>query len=380
MKYRKFGRLDWEPSALGFGAMRFPFFNGDNSKIDESKAVEMIRYAIDHGVNYIDSAYVYHGGNSEALVGKALKDGYRDKVRIATKMPVWLVNSIEDMDRFFGEQLEKLQTAKIDFYLLHGLNAKSWAKVRDLGVIEWAKKRIKSGQIGYLGFSFHDDYPVFKEIVDAYNWTFCQIQYNYLDENYQAGVKGLKYAASKRLGVVVMEPIAGGRLAVHPPDDIQALWDTSNAKRSPAEWALQWVWNQPEVSLVLSGMSSMQQVIENVGSAGRSGPGALTGEELRLIKRASEKYSALNPIGCSGCRYCMPCPNGVAIPEIFALYNEYFIKNGDDSVKAKFRETLKPEQYADKCVRCGKCEQVCPQHLPIMELLQQTGVLLAIER
>ena len=380
MKYRKFGGLDWKPSALGFGAMRLPLQNNDNSKIDEAKSIEMIRYAIDNGVNYVDSAYVYHGGTSETLVGKALKDGYRHKVRIATKLPIWQLNTREDVNRIFEEQLQRLQVEKIDFYLLHSLDPKSWAKVRELGIIEWAEKRIKKGQIGHLGFSFHAEYDLFKEIVDAYHWTFCQIQYNYLDENYQAGIRGLKYAASKGLGVVVMEPIAGGRLAVHPPEEVQKLWDSAKVKRSPAEWALQWVWNQPEVSLLLSGMSTTQQITENIESADRSGPGTLTDEDLKLIKEASNKYKELNPIGCSACRYCMPCPNGVAIPEIFAFYNEYFSKNADDSVKAKFKQTLKPEQYADNCVKCGKCEQACPQHLRIIELLEQTGVLLAIER
>jgi predicted aldo/keto reductase-like oxidoreductase len=380
LKYRKFGNLDWNASVLGFGAMRLPFYNNDNSKIDEAKSIEMIRYAIDNGVNYIDSAYVYHGGNSETLVGKALKDGYRDKVRVATKLPVWLVNTRDDLDKYFEDQLKRLQVQKIDFYLLHSLDTKSWAKVKELNIIEWAEKRIKKGQIGYLGFSFHAEYDLFKEIVDAYQWTFCQIQYNYLDENYQAGVRGLKYAASKGLGVVVMEPIAGGRLAVHPPEEVQKLWDSAKVKRSPAEWALQWVWNQPEVSLLLSGMSTIQQITENIESADRSGPDKLNDEDLKLIKEASKKYKELNPIGCSACRYCMPCPNGVAIPEIFAFYNEYFSKNADDSVKARFKQTLKPEQYADNCVKCGKCEQACPQHLRIIELLEQTGVLLAIER
>ena len=264
MKYRKFGKLDWEVSALGFGAMRLPAIGGDTSNIDEPRAIEMIRYAIDHGVNYVDTAYGYHGGNSERLVGKALKDGYREKVRLATKMPTWLINERGDFDKYLDEQLGKLQTDKIDFYLLHGLRHTRWPTVRDLDVFSWAEEKIKEGKIGHLGFSFHDDVALFKEIVDSHEWTFCQIQLNYMDTEYQAGLEGLRYAAEKGLAVVIMEPIKGGKLAVTPPKDVQAVWDKAETKRTPAEWALQWVWNLPEVSIVLSGMSEMKHVEENV--------------------------------------------------------------------------------------------------------------------
>ena len=380
MKYRSFGKLDWKPSALGFGAMRFPILNSDNSQINEQASIQLIRHAIDHGVNYIDSAYVYHGGNSETLVGKALRDGYWEKVKVATKLPVWEVQTRQDMDRYFKEQLKRLQANKIDFYLLHSLSKSSWPRIRDLGVFDWAEKKIAEGEIEYLGFSFHDEYPLFEEIVDSYPWTFCQIQYNYLDEDYQAGVRGLKYAASKGLGVIVMEPIAGGRLAVHPPEAIEKLWATSARKRSPADWALTWVWNQPEVSLLLSGMNTIQQIDENITTADKSGPNTLTHEELELIKNVAKKYKEINPIGCSGCRYCTPCPSNVAIPEIFSYYNQYFTKNGDDSVKKAFREAVKPEQWSENCIKCGRCEELCPQHLKIQELIAQAGILLQYER
>jgi len=313
MQYRKFGRLDWKVSALGFGCMRFPIIGEDQGKIDEPEATRMLHYAIDHGVNYLDTAYSYHEGNSERFVGRALQDGYRERVKLATKLPCWMVERAEDFDRFFNEQLDRLRTDRVDFYLLHTLNQKSWTRVRDLGVLDWAERAMADGRIGHFGSSFHDEYEVFQEIVDAYDWTFCQIQYNYMDIEKQAGIKGLKYAASKGLAVVIMEPLFGGRL-VNPPEPIQAIFDSATKIRTPADWALQWLWDQPEVSVTLSGMSAMVQVEENVASADASGPGTLTEEELALIEQVREKYRQFCPIPCTQCRYCMPCPNGVNIP------------------------------------------------------------------
>ena len=375
MKYRKFGKLDWEVSALGFGAMRLPILGNDTSKIDEPEAIKMIRHAIDHGVNYLDTAYPYHRGNSEILVGKALKDGYRQRVALATKMPTWLVEKREDFDRFLDEQLEKLQTDRIDFYLLHGLGKARWPKIRDLGVTEWAEEKAE-GKIGHIGFSFHDEYPTLKEIVDHYDgWTFCQIQYNYMDteSSYRSpGTKGLEYAASKGLAVVIMEPIQGGRLAITPPEEIQELWDQAPVKRSPAEWALQWVWNHPEVSVVLSGMSTMQHVVENVESAGRSGPGILTQEELDIVAKVQKKYAELGYIGCTSCLYCQPCPQGVLIPQIFGVLNENYTKSRDETKEA-YLEGIPEEGRAGKCAQCGTCEEHCPQGLPIMNLMRSTA-------
>ena len=371
MKYRKFGKLDYKPSALGFGAMRLPFVGGDLAKIDEPQAIDMIRYAIDNGVNYVDSAYVYHRGQSEVLVGKALKDGYREKVKIATKLPCWLIKNADEFDKILNEQLQRLQTDHIDFYLLHGLGANSWPRIKDLGVFKWAEEKIKEGKIRHLGFSFHDPLPLFKEIVDAYDWDFCQIQYNYMDTSFQAGTEGLKYAAKKGLAVVVMEPIAGGRLAVEPPTAVKDLWAEGHHRWKPAEWALQWVWNHPEVSIVLSGMSSIEQVIENVKAAGRSGAGKLTKDDLMLVDRVAGKYREVGFIKCTGCRYCTPCPSGVAIPEVFSLVNEFFQKDRDPSVKAKYVAQLKQEQWANNCTSCGRCEELCPQHLPIRNLLRE---------
>ncbi len=373
MKYRKFGKLDWEVSALGFGAMRLPILDNDTSKIDEPEAIRMIRHAIDQGVNYVDTAYPYHRGNSEFLVGKALKDGYRQKVALATKMPTWLVEKREDFDKYLDEQLGKLQTERMDFYLLHGLSNQRWPKIRDLGVTDWAEEKIDEGKIGHIGFSFHDEYPMIKEIVDHYDgWTFCQIQYNYMDteSSYRApGTKGLKHAASKGLAVVVMEPIQGGRLAITSPPEIQELWDEAPVERSPAEWALQWVWNHPEVSVVLSGMSTMQHVVENIESAGRSGPGILTREELDVVAEVQKKYAELGYIGCTKCLYCQPCPEGVLIPQIIGVLNENYTKSRDEAKKA-YLEALPEEGRAGKCAQCGTCEEQCPQGLPIMNLMR----------
>jgi len=361
--------------------MRLPIIDGDAAKIDEAEAIKMIRYAIDNGVNYVDSAYVYHRGNSEIVVGKALSDGYREKVKLATKMPTWLVTSREDMDKYLNEQLARLRTDKIDFYLLHGLGRERWPKLRDMGVLKWMEAKRDEGKIGHLGFSFHDDYPVFKEIIDSYDgWEFCQIQYNYMDTEYQAGTRGLEYAASRGLAVVIMEPIAGGRLAMKPPEGVQSIWDEARVKRTSAEWALRWVWNHPEVSIVLSGMSSMEQVMENVKTAGQSGPNTLTREELDLVERVKRKYMEMGFIGCTGCRYCMPCPQGVDIPMIFGFYNEYYTKNRDDEVKNRYWEHITPESQAKRCARCRKCEQLCPQQLPISDLLSGAAQIFESER
>jgi predicted aldo/keto reductase-like oxidoreductase len=377
MQYRTFGKLDWKPSALGFGAMRLPVIDGDSAQIDEPQATRMLHYAIDHGVNYVDTAYGYHRENSEKFLGRALQDGYRQRIKLATKLPCWLVEVYEDFDKYLDEQRERLQTDHIDFYLLHALNDKSWPKMRDLKVLDWAETALADGRIGHLGFSFHADYEVFQDIIDTYNgWTFCQIQYNFMDEEHQAGTRGLEYAAEKGLAVVVMEPIRGGRLAISPPQPILDLWTTAPRQRTPAEWALQWVWNHPQVSVVLSGMSTMQHVQENVASAGRSGPGTLTQEELDLISRVRDKYRELSPIDCTGCEYCLPCPNGVNIPRIFEIFNEAIMYNEFRSARMMY-SWLEEQARADVCEECGQCLELCPQGLPITEWLDKAHQLLS---
>lgn len=383
MKYRRFGKLDWKVSALGFGAMRLPTIGTDRI-IDEVEAVRMIRYAIDNGVNYLDTGYHYGEGKSEIIVGKALKDGYREKIRLATKMPIRDVISPQDLNRIFDDQLLKLQTDHIDFYLFHGLRKESWSRVKELNAIDWAEKKMADGKIGHLGFSFHDTFEVLKDILDNYHgWTFIQMQYNYVDTESSSrtpGVNGVKYAAEKGLGVVVMEPVQGGNLAVNPPKEVETLLKSSGTDRSPVDLALQWVWNQPEVSLALSGMSTMSQVIENVKSADRSGPGILTKDELRSISSIREAFLSHGFIGCTGCRYCQPCPQGVTIPEVLAMYNDYY-KNQNDSLKQEeirkqYDGIISSGNGADKCVRCGQCEDACPQNLPIRSLLSRANMSL----
>jgi hypothetical protein len=372
MKYRKFGKLNWEVSALGFGAMRLPIIGKDTSKIDTEPAIEMIRYAIDNGVNYLDTAYVYHRGMSEVLVGKALKDDYREKIRIATKMPVRLVEKRENLDEYFNTHLERLQTDYIDFYLLHGMRKARWSQVKEFDILEWAEEKLDEGEIKHLGFSFHDELSLFKEIVDAHDWTFCQIQLNYMDTEYQAGLAGLRYASDKGLAVVVMEPIKGGKLAVTPPREVQEIWDRSKINRTPAEWALQWVWNLPEVSVVLSGMSEMRHVEENVVYADRSGPGTLKAHELALYDEVREAYNKLGFVGCTACQYCMPCLEGVDIPTILGHYNEYYMSGGSQEAKRNYWQNISLENHSSNCIACGKCEEKCPQRLPIRKFMNET--------
>lgn len=371
MLYRKFGKLDFEASVLGFGCMRLPILDGDASQIDEAEAIHMIRYAIDQGINYVDTAYFYHKGQSELLVGKALQDGYREKVMLATKLPVMRAQSYEDFDRLLNEQLSKLATDRIDFYLLHGLSRKTWDQSRELGVLRFLDQALADGRIRYAGFSFHDEYPVFQEIVDAYPWTFCQIQYNYMDTHHQAGSKGLEYAASKGLAVVIMEPIKGGKLAKNPPAIIQDLWNSSPVRRTPAEWALRWVWNHPEVSVVLSGMNTLEQVQENLHTAAEALPNSLTSEELGLIQNVKEKYRSLTKIDCTACGYCQPCPSGVDIPRNFALYNEAHTYDDLGSSRFAYHQFFAEENRASACTECGNCEEACPQNLSIRDYLKE---------
>lgn len=379
MQYRNFGPLDWKPSALGFGCMRLPTLDGQRSSanIDEAEAIRMIRHAIDNGVNYLDTAYPYHEGRSELLVGKALHAGYRERVKVATKLPVWLVKSPDDFDRYLDEQLEKLQTSHVDFYLLHALNKTVWQDVvLEHRLLDRAELALADGRIGHLGFSFHGDYAAFYDIVTGSDlWSMCQIQYSYMDTENQAGTRGLQLAAHKGLAVVVMEPLLGGRLA-DPPPDIRIFMDEFPIKRTPAEWALQWLWSQPEVSLVLSGMSTMDQVEQNLEYAEDSRVGSFSPEETELITRVRKKYMSRAVVPCTRCGYCLPCPNGVDIPGNLELFNYSQTYNDVVSAQIRYKVLFTDAQRAGSCTSCGSCEPLCPQKLEIPQWMAKVSVLL----
>jgi predicted aldo/keto reductase-like oxidoreductase len=380
MQYRKFGKLDLHISALGFGCMRLPVIEGKSGAIDQAEATRMIRFAIDQGVNYVDTAYGYHEKMSEIAVGKVLQEGYRQKVNLATKLPVWLVNETADFDKLLDEQLGKLQTDHVDFYLMHALSHDSWKKVVDLDLLRRAEAAMADGRIRHVGFSFHDDLDTFKRIVDGYDhWDFCQIQYNYMDIKNQAGTDGLQYAAAKGLGVVIMEPLLGGKLARTIPA-LAPIWKTTAAHRTPADWALQWLWSQPEVSLVLSGMSTMQQVEENISSAGASGVGLLQAEEILTIGNVREKIQQLNPIPCTKCEYCLPCPNGVAIPHNFEIYNQGAMYNDHEHARHEYKVGINDDAKAALCLQCQECEDKCPQKIRISDWMSVVDEVLGLDR
>lgn len=375
MQYRSFTKDKLRVSVLGFGCMRFPIENDDSGSIDEIKAREMLHYAIDNGVNYIDTAYPYHQGNSETFVGRALGNGYREKVYLATKLPVWLCNSYEDFEKYLDEQLERLNTEYIDFYLLHSLSEKSWNNIVDLKIFDFIEEAKKKGKIKYIGFSFHDELPVFKSIIDSYNWDFCQIQLNYMDRQYQAGLEGYKYAVDKDISVVIMEPIKGGKLAA-ASTEIQSIWDKSKIKRTAARWALEWIYNFSDVSVVLSGMSTLEQVQENIKTSKAALANSLNEEDLSLVDEVTSIYERNIKVGCTSCEYCLPCPEGVAIPSIFDMYNNVYVYGTEQDSKNRYKALTKAEKDSSKCVECGICEGLCPQHLNIIQDLKDSHKVL----
>ena len=374
MLYRRMNNVVSDLSILGFGCMRLPVTKGGD--IDEKQATKMLRYAIDHGVNYVDTAYPYHKGESEPFLGRALQDGYREKVFLATKLPSWLIKSRADMDHYLDEQLKRLQTDHIDFYLVHGLMRPFWENLWSLGITDFLDDAIADGRIKYAGFSFHDELALFKEIVDAYHWTFCQIQYNFTDEQNQAGTEGLRYAADRGLGIVVMEPLRGGMLTKEIPA-INKIWEKAVVRRSLSEWALRWVWNHPEVTVVLSGMSSLEQVEKNVAYAENGFPNSLSEEEQNLFGEAKIEYKRRIKVPCTGCRYCMPCPSNVSIPECFEMYNQGCMFDAPDvaSVNYGFLGGMFSGSpgFASQCQECQECEKKCPQGIPIREELKKVA-------
>jgi hypothetical protein len=372
MQYRTVPKNGDKLSALGFGTMRLPL---REQNVDEERAIKQIRYAIDNGVNYVDSAPPYHNGESERVLGKALLDGYRRKVKIATKLTPFLLNKAEDMDKMLNMQLIKLQTGHIDYYLLHGLEEDFWKKLLGFGALEFLEKAKADGKIINIGFSFHGSFKTFKEIIEAYDWTMCQIQYNFLDEKIQAGTEGLKYAASKKLAVMVMEPLRGGALAGKIPNEVKQLYDNAKIQRSPAEWGLRWVWNHPQVTVALSGMNDEKQVAENIKIAETALPGSMKADELATIKNVAESYRRLTKVQCTGCEYCLPCPSGVNIPANFRIYNDYYMFGEEQQSRAIYGMMLMggfggKRSDASLCKECKKCVERCPQHIAIPEQLK----------
>ena len=369
MKYRTMGKLGIEASAFGLGCMRFNGAASGDSVIDEEKAISLIRRAIDGGVTYLDTAYVYLSRTSEIVLGKALKDGYREKVTIATKMPSEAVHDRASMEALLSEELGKLQTDHIDFYLMHGINKEKWEYFKSIGAPQFFDDMKKAGKIRYKCFSFHGPYDEFEYILNDYDWDMVQIQYNFMDVENQAGTKGLELAGSKGIPVVIMEGLLGGSLA-KAPDNVQALYDAFPVKRSPVEWAFRWLCNHPEVSVVLSGCNEQEQVEDNLRIFDTVEPGVMTPDELRLMDDVRAAYVSRTKIGCTGCRYCMPCPNGVNIPGIFSAWNNASLYDTDPKNDWNIRQIREKNHGADHCIGCGACEAACPQHLNIIESLQ----------
>lgn len=369
MLYRKNPANQDKLSILGYGCLRFP---KKGTAIDQAKAEEQMRIAIEHGVNYFDTAYTY--GGSESCLGSFLAKGYRDKVKIATKLPHYYIKEKGDMERYFTEQLKRLQTDRVEYYLMHMLNdAATWGRLQEFGIEAWIKEKKANGQIQNIGFSFHGGTENFIKVVDAYDWDFCQIQYNYMDEHSQAGRRGLRYAHEKGLPVIIMEPLRGGRLVQGLPKNAAKLLEREEPRRSPAEWGLRWLWSQPEVTVVLSGMNDAAQVEENVRIAREAREGCMTEHDMEVIDKVKAEINRCMKVPCTGCGYCMPCPAGVDIPGCFAAYNTRYTDSWYQGMKVYMMCTtlrMNPSNAA-KCLKCGKCEQHCPQGVAIREELVQ---------
>lgn len=366
MEMRKMENLGIETSLLGYGCMRFP--TGQDGKIDRVAAKEQMQKAIAAGVNYIDTAYPYHGGESELFVGEVLKEYPRDSFYLATKLPVWMIHKLEDVDTVFNEQLKKLQTDHIDFYLMHAMGRQRFDEMAEMGVVKRLEELKAEGKIVNLGFSFHDGYDAFEYIINYRDWDFCQIQLNYMDTEEQAGLKGYELAAQKNVPLVIMEPVKGGSLATFAPD-ITARFKKLDPEASVASFALRWVASLPNVKVVLSGMSNMAQVEDNLKTFTNFKP--MDEKELTTIREIVETINSRVKNGCTGCRYCMPCPAGVNIPGCFSAWNTYHMYQNYNVVKWKWENELGEKQQAKNCIKCGKCEQACPQKLKIREDLEK---------
>lgn len=370
MKYREMKKIGIKVSAFGLGCMRFPMTKNDGEEVvDESVSTPVIRHLIDRGVNYIDTAYVYSGYKNETAVGHALRDGYRERVYLASKLPHWCCKSKEDMYKILDTQLERLETDHIDFYLVHSIAKDSWNKMADWGVCDFLDEMKATGKIKYACFSFHDNYEAFEHILNAYDWDMCQLQFNFMDINNQAGIKGVRLAGEKGVPVVVMEGLLGGKLA-NAPDNVQNLYDSFPVKRSPVEWAFRWIANQPEIATILSGVTNMEQADDNLAIFDRCGVSVMSPEEEALIDRVRDAYNARTKVGCTGCKYCVPCPNEVDIPGIFAVWNDKSLYNQVLKGNSSYKRRIDEGHAADRCIECGACEGVCPQHIDIIKNLK----------
>lgn len=369
MQYRVNQKNKTKLSVLGYGCMRFTKNGGT---IDQKKANEEMKRALDLGVNYFDTAYVYSG--SEVCLGKFVKEyNCRDQINVATKLPQYKVTTPGEFEKYFSEELERLQMDYVDYYLMHMLNdVNSWNRLCELGALDWIKEKKALGQIRNIGFSFHGGTKAFKELIDAYDWDFCQIQFNYMDEHAQAGIEGLQYANEKGIPVIIMEPLRGGRLVNGLPEKAYQEFERMPQKRSPADWGLRWIWNHSEVNVVLSGMNEVSQVEENCRIASEATAGHLSEEELGVYERVLKEINAKVKVGCTGCGYCQPCPKGVDIPNCFASYNASYTDSYTNAFREYFMATTlrQKKSGASLCVECGKCEKVCPQHLPIRQELK----------
>lgn len=377
MQYRTLGSTGQKVSALGFGCMRLPTTDGQGgANVDAAEAVKMLQRGIDGGINYLDTALVYHGGVSEEVVAKALQNGYRERhggVMVATKLPTWDKSALAKPDKILDAQLKTLGVDCIDVYFLHCLHVHAWHDCQRRKLPEWLDRKKREGKIRYAAFSFHDSYSVFKEIVDAFAWDVVQIQYNYMGESVQAGKRGLQYAASKGMAVIAMEPLFGGVLA-DPPGPLGEQF--KSAKKDPVGIALRWIWNQPEISLLLSGMSTMAQVEHNLGIAGSSGVASMNDDDVAFTKNVQKLFGEMLPIACSKCRYCDGCPAGVDIAGNFEAYNNAKILSGNAVLSRNLYGMMNPENRASACTDCGTCETKCPQQLPIRSLLKDVAKFL----
>lgn len=372
MKYRKNVKNGEMLSILGFGCMRLP-----DGSAGEAKAVALIRGAVKSGVNYFDTAYTYQGGRNESVLGKALAGGLREKVKIATKLPPFMVRKLDNAKKILAVQLAGLRTDRIDYYLLHMLTDKAmFERLRTLGVMEWLEQLKAAGTVKNIGFSFHGVKADFEELIWAYPWDFCQIQYNWMDENNQAGKSGLRLAARLGIPVIVMEPLRGGKLVSGLPDQVVKAFGRAKEKRSPAEWGLRWVWNHPEVTVALSGMNDEAQLAENIRIASVADPDSLTESELQVFSAVKTVMLEKTKINCTACGYCMPCPYGVDIPACFSHYNDKYV-TGDRSARFKYMRNMgamasKPSG-ASQCTGCGRCESRCTQKIPIRQELKKVA-------